>query len=246
MKKSFVIAILVLSLGIISCVSDNASPNSGNPAGQTDTDTTQNPDPDVVSNPDPDVVPNPDLTPDVDVVTPPDETPDPDIVIPAEKYPTGTTDTEKSFLQTLHPTAAYFEVGTPNGKRTFTANDNQGKVIGYAVISKNRGYKPYGVTQITGLTADGISIETITMDQKEDDPYWIKLTAAFFNQFKNLDIVNISLEPKYDPNCYPCNEMYKLFGSYNVDSVSGATYSSNAVTMGVLDAFYTFGQIPKK
>lgn len=160
-----------------------------------------------------------------------------------DKFPAGTTQKQKDSLSQLFPDATHFETGTSDGRKYFTAKDSGDKVLGYAFESSVQGYQSM-ITNHTGINAAGTSIKVNTLAQS--DSFWSYMTQTFFDQFKGIEISKIKLSPKYDPNCFPCKEMYDLFNDYKVDAVSGATYTSNAITRNVLNAFYSFDALPKQ
>ena len=153
---------------------------------------------------------------------------------------------EKNALEELFPEddTAFCTDKTPSGVDYFIAV-REGETIGYAFPATNIGFGMRGegapVTAITGLTSEGVSIGIQITQQNES--WWYRMGQWFFDQFKDIDITQITLDPKYNKNCYPCSEMYDAFKPFTVDAVSGATYTSNAVTKDVWDAIYLYDEL---
>lgn len=118
---------------------------------------------------------------------------------------------------------------------------HENEIKGFAIVSSHYGFDG-PVEMMTGIDKDGKILSVAEVSQRES--WWFRLGSWFFDQFKEIEISKISLDPRYSENCYPCNEMYDSFSPYEVDAVSGATYSSNAVTKDVWDAIYIYDDMP--
>lgn len=151
------------------------------------------------------------------------------------------TASEKTALQKLFPEdgTTFCTAKTPSGASYFIAV-REGQTLGYAFSATNYGFDGQ-VVALTGVTTEAKSIAVAIMSERES--WWYRMGQWFFDQFKEIDITQITLSPKYSDNCWPCSEMYDAFKPFTVDAVSGATYTSNAVTRDVWDAFYLYDEV---
>ena len=152
------------------------------------------------------------------------------------------TANERTALDTLFPEeGTVFCAGVTGSGVGYFIAVRKGETIGYAFPASNYGFDG-PVQTLTGMLPDANSIAVAIVQQHES--WWGMLGQWFFNQFSDIDITKITLSPKYDENCsYSCTEMYDNFAPYEVDAVSGATYTSNAVTRDVWDAFYLYDEL---
>lgn len=150
------------------------------------------------------------------------------------------TAAEKNALQAIFTAGETFcAAKTPGGVSYFIAV-RDGQTVGYAFSGTNYGFDGQ-VTALTGVTAEAKSIAVAVVSQRES--WWYRMGEWFFDQFKGIDLTQITLSPKYSDNCWPCSEMYDAFKPFTVDAVSGATYTSNAVTKDVWDAIYLYDEV---
>lgn len=227
-----------ITLIIISC-SDNISrdedpfiSNEKNDAGQKETEISQQPD--LSNELDSFVEESVDI--DNQVVLP-DET------NPPEQFPDGTSSTEKNYLLSLYGDASYFKTDTIDGRKYFSAFDADNNLLGYAIESAHRGFDG-NILNLVGFTAAGDCISVHTLEQRES--WWNRIRSWFFEQFEGINIDSVTLSPPYNENCYlNCDNMYLLFNEHNVDAVTGATVTSDAIIKNVLDGFYSFDALTK-
>lgn len=118
---------------------------------------------------------------------------------------------------------------------------HENEMKGFAIASSHYGFDG-PVEMMTGIDKDGKILAVAEVSQYES--WWFRLGSWFFDQFKEIEISKISLDPRYNDSCWPCTEMYDSFSPYEVDAVSGATISSNAVTKDVWDAIYIYDDLP--
>lgn len=151
------------------------------------------------------------------------------------------TTAEKNALEELFPEddTAFCTDKTPSGVDYFIAV-REGETIGYAFPGSNYGFDGQ-VNALTGMNREAKSIAVAIVSQRES--WWYRMGQWFFDQFNGIDLTQITLDPKYNKNCYPCSEMYDAFKPFTVDAVSGATYTSNAVTKDVWDAIYLYDEL---
>jgi|GEM_PF-1506188 len=151
------------------------------------------------------------------------------------------TTAEKNALEELFPEddTAFCADKTPSGVDYFIAV-REGETIGYAFPGSNYGFDGQ-VVALTGMTVEAKSIAVAIVSQRES--WWYMIGQWFLDQFKDIDITQITLDPKYSDNCWPCGEMYDAFKPYTVDAVTRATYTSNAVTKDVWDAIYLYDEL---
>ncbi len=150
------------------------------------------------------------------------------------------TAAEKNALQTIFPAGETFCADkTASGVSYFIAV-RDGQTVGYAFPGTNYGFDGQ-IVALTGMTVGAKSIAVAIVSQRES--WWYRMGDWFFDQFRDIDITQITLDPKYNKNCYPCSEMYDAFKPFTVDAVSGATYTSNAVTKDVWDALYLYDEL---
>lgn len=119
---------------------------------------------------------------------------------------------------------------------------HEDELKGFAMTSSHQGFDG-PVVMMTGFDKDGKILKVAEVSQYES--WWFRVGSWFFDQFKDIEISKISLDPKYSNNCWPCDEMYDSFTPYSVDSVSGATYTSNAITKDIWDAIYIYDELPE-
>ncbi len=154
--------------------------------------------------------------------------------------PATPTTNEENALRQLFPNGEIFcAAKTGSGAGYFIAIKG-GTTVGYAFPASNYGFDGT-VAALTAISPEAKSIAVAIVSQRES--WWYRLGQWFFDQFKGMLLSDITLSPKYDKNCYPCSEMYEAFKPYEVDAVSGATYTSNAVTKDVWDAFYLYDEV---
>ncbi len=151
------------------------------------------------------------------------------------------TAAEKTALQKLfsEDDTVFCTAKTPGGVSYFVAVREE-ETIGYAFPGSNYGFDGQ-IVALTGMTVEAKSIAVAIVSQRES--WWYMIGQWFFDQFKEIDITQITIDPKYSDNCWPCTEMYDAFKPYTVDAVSGATYTSNAVTKDVWDAIYLYDEV---
>ncbi len=154
--------------------------------------------------------------------------------------PATPTTNEENALRQLFPNGEMFcTAKTGSGAGYFIAVKD-GTTVGYAFPGSNYGFDGT-VEALTAISPEAKSIAVAIVSQRES--WWYRLGQWFFDQFKGMVLSDITLSPKYDKNCYPCSDMYEAFKPYEVDAVSGATYTSNAVTKDVWDAFYLYDEV---
>ncbi len=176
-----------------------------------------------------------------DLFDDPGDDTDPDADLTADCNIATPTVAEKNALESLFSGSGmeFCSDKTVSGAAYFVAR-RDGETIGYAFPASHYGFDG-PVVALTGMTTDAKSIAVSIVSQYES--WWFRMGQWFFDQFKGIDITKIALYPKYDDNCWPCSEMYDAFSPYTVDAVSGATYTSNAVTKDVWDAFYLYDEV---
>lgn len=133
----------------------------------------------------------------------------------------GITTEELAVLKELFPAATSFEVRKAMSVRYFEAAGPAGK-LGTAFTGARYGFNSE-VVSITGIDLEGISVALKVLRQFESWWYRVEWDGAFFGQFVGIDTSKV-------------DEELQDFGEYQVDAISGATYSSEAVIGGFWDA----------
>lgn len=159
---------------------------------------------------------------------------------PIDCAPATPSTNELSALQQLFPNDETFCAAKTGSGTVYFIAVKGGTTVGYAFPASNYGFDG-AVTALTAVTPEAKSIAVAIVSQRES--WWYRLGQWFFDQFKGIDLTKITLSPRYNDNCYPCSEMYDAFKPHEVDAVSGATYTSNAVTKDVWDAFYLYDEV---
>lgn len=131
--------------------------------------------------------------------------------------------------QAIYPGAGAFEpidlaayaAEYPGVKEAFAVRDAQGGLIGYLYLSAFRGYAN-NVPVLVAIDPKGKITKAMVLENDETPGLGKKVAAApFIGQFTGLDATKVyTVKP---------NETDKIL----IDSVAGATISSNAVTRAV-------------
>lgn len=140
--------------------------------------------------------------------------------------------------QTVCPDAADFEKidCQISGVECYAALDSSGDIVGYAISSASKGYGG-DVKVMTGINAeDGTVIAINVYDNSGETPGLGVNTSGekFTSQFSGLsssEKVTVDKDAGKNPDSIP------------VDSVTGATISSRAVTDAVNQAFAAYNEI---
>jgi len=127
----------------------------------------------------------------------------------------------ESYLPEALPGASSYELlvfESAANNYLYAGKDNTGGILGYVTVTEGIGYGG-AMTVVTGWTDDG-TIKSMTLPLHRDDAPWIEklYTQNFFEQY--LDI-------KYDQ---------PLVLGDDIDAASGATVSSNGISMAVHQA----------
>lgn len=127
-------------------------------------------------------------------------------------------------LATIFPNADNIEAVIDGGETHFIA-ELDSEVLGYAFLTSSYGF--YGdITSLTGIDFDRMSIRTHVTEYFMYE--WIDfLDRSFYEQFRCIDLNEVDIKTRD-------------WGSYTVDAVSGATYTSEAVIQNVWLSFDRF------
>jgi len=127
----------------------------------------------------------------------------------------------ESYLPEALPQASSFELlvfESAANNYLYAGKDNSGSTLGYVTVTEGIGYGG-AMLVVTGWTDDGI-IKSLSLPVHRDDEPWIEklYNQSFFEQY---------LDVKYDQ---------PLVLGEDIDAASGATVSSNGVSMAVQQA----------
>jgi Na+-translocating ferredoxin:NAD+ oxidoreductase RnfG subunit len=161
-----------------------------------------------------------------------------------EIIPENQNKSETEALDQFFPNAE-FETVVVGGNSYYLAKDTvDSSPRGLAIVTSNRGFDGM-VTTMTGFSQSGetLGIETIT----QYESWWYMMGISFFTQFNGILFADITLvESTYDKDCDPystttCSYLYTNIG--DVDAVSGATYTSDAIIKNITDSYIIYDQI---
>jgi len=131
------------------------------------------------------------------------------------------TAAESLILKKIFPTAVEFLAALFDERRYFEAR-GEAAAEGTAFVGNGYGFDGEVVT-ITGFDTGGTTRSLEVMSQWESWWYYVESSPWFFEQFAGLDV------SKLDPTT-------RDSGPYQLDAVTGATYSSQAVLDGFWDS----------
>lgn len=138
------------------------------------------------------------------------------------------TQEELAVLKEIFPQATAFEARTAMSIRYFEASGPSG-LLGTAFAGARYGFNSE-VVSITGIDLMGVSVALKVLSQFESWWYQVEWDSEFFSQFSGIDTSKV-------------DEQSRSFGDYQVDAVSGATYSSEAVIGGFWEAVKQYKQL---
>ena len=162
----------------------------------------------------------------------------------SQVIPDSLNPTQRQALQDLFPEADRYEEGVAGENKYYRAF-TQDRLMGVGVLTFNYGYYD-DIEAMVGISAEGVSKGLMVTRQDDDPKRWRLLLndRDFFSDMVGVDINRILLTPRYDKSCeIRCAKMFKALSVYDIDGVSGATYTANAVVKDLLDAFYVFDQV---
>ncbi len=135
-------------------------------------------------------------------------------------------------MQKLFPQAAEYR----SSGETVVALDDQGAQLGVGYVTAHQGFSSE-VQCLTGVTTSGTILGVETLSHNES--WWHRMDPPFFAQFTGIQIAQVTpLEESAFENCRlaECAPLHEAFEPYEVDTVSGATVTSDAVFKNVMTA----------
>ncbi len=123
-----------------------------------------------------------------------------------------------------------------NEQEVYVARNAEGTIQGVGILTSHYGYNS-SIGTMTCIDSAGSTLAVETISQYES--WWSMVRESFFDQFDGILFDDVTLLPDYNQSCTPyCSEIYTAIG--DVDAVSGATWTSDAIIKNVMDSYLIY------